>query len=866
MLSQKIENAVKDIKEAKAPITLDLNYNEIRDQGAEALAGAIEKATQPITLYLAGNEIRNKGIKALAEAIERATQPVTLDLLYETDNYTTHEFNTIVKATQPVTLDFHDIEDMDFHLKGQGAQALAWIIENANQPVTLNFSKSVIEEKYIIIFAKAIEKATQPIDLNLKYTITGDEGVKALAEAIEKATQDIDLNLSDNKIEDEGAKALAEAIEKATQDIYIYLDLSENEIEDEGARALAKAINVTKAMVDLNLNYNEIEDEGAEALAEVVEYSPNLFGIEVCSKKVQEAKKTNPMLWPENVISKMRSKLEIWRSKHNSKQELDDNFLQLSMVYKNDDDITLDNDGDTNPFKHLNNDVITIIGSFIYGEGAFNKGLYIGKQIQRMKMSYNESAKAAKDESAEAAKEEYDQIQKKYPFMEIDTSLQEVLKKDYKEWTVAEIGKFKKAMIDIKGYYNGIIKKIMDTNATLLKNKDGGEGTSRDRNDGMELGGEGTRGLKIIEIERMLKVISNNINDSIETYVDPLDVVLKDNQQNGLYTYVLDTLGEDSKYKSAIQLLLKNKEEYHALGIQKDDNTCGDNGLILLSEFNEKEGVKLGISYVTVGEKHHAVAYIKTAIRNEEIIEVIDRYSAAYKLDAESTNNESFYKKIDNASYSTSNLVDLGKLDILATSMLLNEHLGSDVFGTKESQYTTAIILAITSSTLGYQAGAQSFYIPIVRAGIFTSKDYMSNNLEAKIIDVLNQHDAINHYNPGFMSIAVKTVCNIAISLASPSFTHTFAVNTLSSISNQLDAKSNSEHAAVGGVIATKQLLENYTAGDVGKTYYESASLVLGAFYVGKIATQLTALGEVEFEMPDLNIYNPFNSNSVSDL
>jgi len=45
MLSQKIENAVKDIKEAKAPITLDLYDNGIGDEGAEALAGAIEKGS-----------------------------------------------------------------------------------------------------------------------------------------------------------------------------------------------------------------------------------------------------------------------------------------------------------------------------------------------------------------------------------------------------------------------------------------------------------------------------------------------------------------------------------------------------------------------------------------------------------------------------------------------------------------------------------------------------------------------------------------------------------------------------------------------------------------------------------------------------
>ena len=207
--------------------------------------------------------------------------------------------------------------------------------------------------------------------------------------------------------------------------------------------------------------------------------------------------------------------------------------------------------------------------------------------------------------------------------------------------------------------------------------------------------------------------------------------------------------------------------------------------------------------------------------------------------DEKELGGEDYYahKAIGNTSYSTGHCRDLGKLDMLATGMLLNEHLGADALGGKESQYSLAIVLAITSSALGYQAGAQSFYIPIARAGIFMSKNYMSDNLETKVIDILNQNNVVNHYNPWVMSIAVKTICNIAMSIASPSFKHTFVVNTLDLISNQLEVNPNSEHVAIGGVIATKQLLENYTTSDVGKTYYESASLVLGAFYIGKIAT-----------------------------
>jgi hypothetical protein len=277
------------------------------------------------------------------------------------------------------------------------------------------------------------------------------------------------------------------------------------------------------------------------------------------------------------------------------------------------------------------------------------------------------------------------------------------------------------------------LQYLQDLRIRALKNQMGKEITPADANyaiknlvpkhyDEKELGGEGIGGLKIIEIERILEEISDNDPDTgIKTNVDHLGKVLEHNQQNHLYTYVIDTMGEDSRFKQAIQQCLKNKEEYHALEIQKDGSTCGDNSLIVLSElrdkFKEKEGVGLGISYVSGIEGNHAVIYMTAATRDESTLETIKQLAISYSnLRGEETKGEDYANK------------------------------------------------------------------------------------------------------------------------------------------------------AIGGVVATKQLLENYTIGDVGKTYYESASLVLGAFYVGKIATQLAALSKVEIETPDLGSNSFFGDNFVNDL
>jgi hypothetical protein len=115
--------------------------------------------------------------------------------------------------------------------------------------------------------------------------------------------------------------------------------------------------------------------------------------------------------------------------------------------------------------------------------------------------------------------------------------------------------------------------------------------------------------------------------------------------------------------------------------------------------FKDKKGAEIGISYVNGIKSNHAVMYIATATKDESILKTIKQLAMSYSnLGGEETKGEDCYahKAIGNTSYSAGHYGNLGKLDILATGMLLNENLWHDVLGGKQLQYSLAIALAIT--------------------------------------------------------------------------------------------------------------------------------------------------------------------------
>jgi uncharacterized protein (TIGR02996 family) len=179
--------------------SLDLNMNEIEDEGAVALASSPHLANLT-TLGLYGNRIGAEGAKALAGSPHLANL-ATLDLRG------------------------NDIGD-------EGAEALAGSRHLANL-ATLDLRGNGIGDEGAVALAES-PYLDGLVTLDLSFNGIGAEGAVALASSPHLAKL-ATLLLNHNGIEDEGAKALAGSprLAKLTS-----LELHDNEIGDEGTEAL----------------------------------------------------------------------------------------------------------------------------------------------------------------------------------------------------------------------------------------------------------------------------------------------------------------------------------------------------------------------------------------------------------------------------------------------------------------------------------------------------------------------------------------------------------------------------------------------------------------------------------------------------
>ena len=286
---------------------LDLSYNKIGDEGATALAKALEGNTTLKKLILFSIQISDEGATALAEAMKGNT---TMQTLY---------------------LSFNQISD-------KGATALA----------------------------KAMKGNTTLQKLDLGSNQISDEGATALGQALMGNTTLQRLYLYKNKISDEGATALVQAMKGNTT--LRHLHLGDNEISDEGATALARLLHRMLSIYacgrEITASGNSfVSDKGATALARALERNTTLQELWLCNNKISDETEGATAL--ARALERNTTLQELWLPNNNNSDEgvtaleslLDGNNTKLS-IYADDQQIkpsdkpkdTAAHDGEIAPF------------------------------------------------------------------------------------------------------------------------------------------------------------------------------------------------------------------------------------------------------------------------------------------------------------------------------------------------------------------------------------------------------------------------------------------------------------------------------------------------------------------------------------
>eukprot|EP00937_MAST-01D_sp_MAST-1D-sp2_P002339 g2339.t1 len=268
---------------------LDVSGNQIGDEGAAALAGALEGKLSLTTLHIHTNQIGSNGTSALAAGLKDKA------------------------AFETVYIYLNQIGD-------EGLVALAGALEGKTKLLTLGMDGNGFGDMGVVALAGAFKDMAPVPSLYLSYNQIGSEGTAALAETWRDKTELTIVSLGANKIGNAGAVALAVALENKRTLTYLYLysnqigdagvvalaeglkrdkkrvatvELYDNQIGNEGAAALAVALKDMPALRFVHLHGNQIGDEGALAVANALRLSQNLEELKLQGNIIGNATKAN---------------------------------------------------------------------------------------------------------------------------------------------------------------------------------------------------------------------------------------------------------------------------------------------------------------------------------------------------------------------------------------------------------------------------------------------------------------------------------------------------------------------------------------------------------------------------------------------
>ncbi len=236
--------------------TLDLEDNAIRDNGAIAIATAIEH-NAVASLNLDHNEITDLGMTPIIEAIEVSNS--LLDFNIANNNFAEQTIQNL-----SVVLGLND-SMVKLNLSGNnlgddGAAAMSLALDTNESIAHLNLGDNNIGDKGLESLSRALEINFAVSKISLEANNVSDSGIKFLARVLESNHSITDLDLGLNEIGAKGIEILAASL-KDNHSV-INLNIGGNNIGDDGAKSIIELLKVNYNLVQINISYNNIVTEG----------------------------------------------------------------------------------------------------------------------------------------------------------------------------------------------------------------------------------------------------------------------------------------------------------------------------------------------------------------------------------------------------------------------------------------------------------------------------------------------------------------------------------------------------------------------------------------------------------------------------
>ena len=261
---------------------IDLRFNKITDIGAKALGKLIgRERNHLLTLNLEGNSIKSEGAQYLAEALKECPSLMVLNM-----NGNKIKTNGAMMVTE--LLFTHDkllsLNLGNNKIDHDGIIGILSVLNSSNYTLQeLNIENPVYKticQSVAIHFGKMFQNNVGLQRLSLRKHMLRDDGCYILMEhLLENNTLKV-LDLNSNEIAFKGCDAIAKYL-KGENCSLESLHLANNKCSDYGAKAIALAIAVNKSLIHLDMTYNNIEDYGLMQFAQSLAHNESLMSFKI---------------------------------------------------------------------------------------------------------------------------------------------------------------------------------------------------------------------------------------------------------------------------------------------------------------------------------------------------------------------------------------------------------------------------------------------------------------------------------------------------------------------------------------------------------------------------------------------------------
>ncbi|XP_059183190.1 leucine-rich repeat-containing protein 34 isoform X2 [Centropristis striata] len=246
-------------QDSSALKSLNLMFNDIQTDGAEALAKSLQCNSTLLRLTLSGNKIQNRGAMHLASMLQ-------------------------------LNCTLQELELAHCDLATQSVIAFAIVLKSNRTLLRVDLSRPLLfsyQEEWAVHVSEMLAVNSSLVELHLGTMGMSDGGMERLADGLQLNHSLRYLDLHGNRVTRDGVRHLAELLKKNPS--LEVIDLSANRIEDEGAVYLSEAVSWPRCSLrELSVCRNNIRTEGLLSLAHAMTENTTLTHIYIWGNQLEE--------------------------------------------------------------------------------------------------------------------------------------------------------------------------------------------------------------------------------------------------------------------------------------------------------------------------------------------------------------------------------------------------------------------------------------------------------------------------------------------------------------------------------------------------------------------------------------------------